>query len=65
MFELTAGAAGWACGLLFIAAFVLLGYILWTLMTGDQEDPPRGPHRLDRRLAPEPVRPHSGGNLRS
>lgn len=57
MFELTASVAGWACGLLFVAALLLLGYSLWSLVTSDlvtsdRENPPHEPGQLALQPAP-------------
>ena len=68
MFELTAGAAGWACGLLFVAALLLLGYTLWALATSGPEDtggaPPPVPPQRTLQPALQPVRPGSDSLLR-
>lgn len=55
MFELAAGAAGWACGLLFVAAFLYLGYTLWTLVTSGSENTGTAPPPHPPRLALQPV----------
>lgn len=68
MFELTTGAAGWACGLLFVAALLLLGYTLWTFTVSGPEDtggaPPPVPRQRALQPALQPVRTGSDSLLR-